>query len=705
MSSASTFSADSVTVSAPNGTGTDPWMRVDMIFRILPGPGNYKAVPGQRTFPPTATMQLLKVPTDQANNAVPGDNSFWGQYMQTPGQFSAGNHHSAVAGSRWWDYLTWNSARCDTVETNIFPVSGKANPGVDFNGNTYQSTLHESDPHFETLGILKGRCFMIDPTGTANSTNLSCDTTFTKVPGNLSGNWELVVGTGFDGQFSTKEYTKIIPDGLLTPGSHVQYFFRKQRTDGTGSFVLDPDTLNISPQLSESNFDGHRWQQFGVLPDMWKDPAFGGQGMACMLYIDNNDRRGDERIWVSVMDSIGGTRANKWGAHNGWHATGAGFGLYKETNPNIAQAFVSGKNQQPGTAWDMYGVKASESQATGGAHIGNRYATQPTGLMTGKGAAVGPKKDWLRTYYQYIAWLTGDGNTNNVGPVPNVGEDDIGLIEDFLSTAAGTSRPRSLLVQGDGFAEQCNDNGGVHLSFLTDYLFASLRDASYTNLTPVLVSCPDLTSDPAIVPNGDVYGIVNGCTSLNDVLTPGVSEASVAASYQAVGVNAPYVAGVEHVPTAGHNWHSLLLGWDMFNTYSRYCATSNGRLSYYYNAIPHMFGTLCTNWAPSSLTLDVPGNQHGGQFVNFMKISNSVSRNATVSFGVENSGRVRVRLYDVTGRVIRTLTDRTMEAGSSQNVMWDGRDDAGNQVARGVYFARIDFAKGAPINGRVVVLR
>jgi len=37
-------------------------------------------------------------------------------------------------------------------------------------------------------------------------------------------------------------------------------------------------------------------------------------------------RGGDERAWVSVMDSIGGTAPVKWGAHNGWHATGNGFG-------------------------------------------------------------------------------------------------------------------------------------------------------------------------------------------------------------------------------------------------------------------------------------------------------------------------------------------------------------------------------------------
>jgi hypothetical protein len=42
------------------------------------------------------------------------------------------------------------------------------------------------------------------------------------------------VAHGLDGSATTKEFSKIIPDGLLTPGSHVQYFYRK-------SHAVDPN--------------------------------------------------------------------------------------------------------------------------------------------------------------------------------------------------------------------------------------------------------------------------------------------------------------------------------------------------------------------------------------------------------------------------------------------------------------------------------
>ncbi len=135
---------------------------------------------------------------------------------------------------------------------------------------------------------------MIDTTKAASSSpaldNMSCNGV---VPA-----WLTTVPqtrTGWDGSATTKEFTKIIPDGLLTPGSHVQYFYRKSHSvDPLLEYAMCPDTNFITPQNGERSTDQHRWQQFAVLPDRWKNLAFGGQGMACMLYVDLDDRRGNE---------------------------------------------------------------------------------------------------------------------------------------------------------------------------------------------------------------------------------------------------------------------------------------------------------------------------------------------------------------------------------------------------------------------------
>src|SRR5262249_36773886 len=144
-------------------------------------------------------------------------------------------------------------------------------------GNGWMTCYHEGDPKFATLGISKFKCFVIDTTKAATAgtsgNNVSCNGVLpacvTTVPHSR---------TGYDGNSSTKEFTKIIPDGLLAPGSHVEYFFRKgHASNPTLEFALCPDTSRITSQPSEGSTDQHRWQQFAVLPDRWKSNSFGPQ--------------------------------------------------------------------------------------------------------------------------------------------------------------------------------------------------------------------------------------------------------------------------------------------------------------------------------------------------------------------------------------------------------------------------------------------
>jgi predicted outer membrane repeat protein len=58
----------------------------------------------------------------------------------------------------------------------------------------------------------------------------------------------------------------------------------------------------------------------------------------------------------------------------------------------------------------------------------------------------------------------------------------------------------------------------------------------------------------------------------------------------------------------------------------------------------------------------------------------------TVSFDLESPARVRLLIYDVRGRVVRTLLDRELAAGAHYE-KWDARDDTGAAVSSGVYFA------------------
>jgi flagellar hook assembly protein FlgD len=51
-------------------------------------------------------------------------------------------------------------------------------------------------------------------------------------------------------------------------------------------------------------------------------------------------------------------------------------------------------------------------------------------------------------------------------------------------------------------------------------------------------------------------------------------------------------------------------------------------------------------------------------------------------------GKVTLRVFDVSGRLVRTLVNGNLGPGT-ETVTWDGRDDRGEPVSSGVYFYRM----------------
>ena len=64
-----------------------------------------------------------------------------------------------------------------------------------------------------------------------------------------------------------------------------------------------------------------------------------------------------------------------------------------------------------------------------------------------------------------------------------------------------------------------------------------------------------------------------------------------------------------------------------------------------------------------------------------------------VAFELAAPGHVRVAVYNVRGRLVKTLTEGNLLAGS-HTLTWNGADDNGAPVASGVYFARIEGSAG-----------
>jgi len=69
---------------------------------------------------------------------------------------------------------------------------------------------------------------------------------------------------------------------------------------------------------------------------------------------------------------------------------------------------------------------------------------------------------------------------------------------------------------------------------------------------------------------------------------------------------------------------------------------------------------------------------------------------STVRFSVPTRGRVTLRIYDLAGRVVRTLVDGDLEPGD-HSTSWDARNDSGLRVEAGTYYARLSTIDGSAL--------
>ena len=85
-------------------------------------------------------------------------------------------------------------------------------------------------------------------------------------------------------------------------------------------------------------------------------------------------------------------------------------------------------------------------------------------------------------------------------------------------------------------------------------------------------------------------------------------------------------------------------------------------------------------------------------------VPNPFNPTTQISFDLAQSGRVALRIYDVAGRLVRTMIDKDMAAGRGYKEVWSGLDDQNQRVASGVYFYRLD-AVGVSFTKKMVVMK
>ncbi|UCG52646.1 MAG: T9SS type A sorting domain-containing protein, partial [Candidatus Latescibacterota bacterium] len=82
---------------------------------------------------------------------------------------------------------------------------------------------------------------------------------------------------------------------------------------------------------------------------------------------------------------------------------------------------------------------------------------------------------------------------------------------------------------------------------------------------------------------------------------------------------------------------------------------------------------------------------------------NPFNPSTTIAFSLNEKAETELAIYNIEGRLVRTLVDDTLDEGFKR-ITWDGKDAHGNHVSSGVYFYRLT-AGNRTLTKKMVLLK
>lgn len=448
------------------------------------------------------------------------------------------------------------------------------------------------------------------------------------------------------GEFA--ELNEIIRDNVLVAGTGIEYFVTANFTNTpTENFTL-PDTT------------GQFFAEFEILPGWILDG--GTPKFPCLLYIDAFNAGGE--FFIRNALNVLGTPHDKYD--------------YLDASSNWKAPLSRG-----GTGIENNGVSLPQL-------LGYKAILLNTGTLSAQCM-------WPEDFILLGDWLTAiicEGNTSRQGFILN-GDSPATILKSqgpaFLSTLGAVQVADS--YSGFGDEDYCirlerplvgGKYGTVNSINNYDY------DA-FGNWCPEKFSFDVVGAVGAGVGNRAFIDVGSGAaTNYAQVATQ--VDAAGAGNFRAVVDGVSYhhiserdaieecVADSAHIVTATYNEIAAALEWIFAGT------------------VP----TLCDN--PCTTPTDVPGEPIlSGVTRLYQNSPNPFHPRTVLRFSLAAAGNAALKIFDVNGRLVRTLTDGRLEGGAHE-LVWDGTDDVGHAVPSGVYWSQL--AAGDYVsNKKMVVLR
>jgi hypothetical protein len=187
----------------------------------------------------------------------------------------------------------------------------------------------------------------------------------------------------------------------------------------------------------------------------------------------------------------------------------------------------------------------------------------------------------------------------------------------------------------------------------------------------------------------DRFSLAGGCPIIRSYDGLSATTGTVTHRYRTGTVNSPYAAIIMNRNQA-LNWNTIMSSFSWFDIRDGFGDVPGRAETTLMRKILQC--VLPPGCQQSEDATDVPGGS-----VEAAPIKTSLHQNTpnpfnpttSISFDLARDGRVSLRIFDVSGRLVRTLVDRSMKAGLRQSLTWNGLSDAGTRVSSGVYFYQL----------------
>jgi len=447
-------------------------------------------------------------------------------------------------------------------------------------------------------------------------------------------------------------------------------------------------TANRYPFIGTTNIGGVDWTCIrmdytyvgdATLPGWGTTPSFLNPYVANRFNVDLNDNLFEPCDTVCYFYAATSTEAttyfsSEWGsttnindvAANPMEFTILPAGGWKRGGDILYVDGVDGFGNQP--YWDGALQVLSLSDKV------DRYDVRgpSSGVSNRPGGRVYNVQQQLNACYQKILWDTGLLSiTLGDGLGDPEKTDDYLLVNTFLSNLTS---PGGVYLCGDRVGQYLNGYAGIEaVNFRGTYMPFNLVTDNHRGAPTLYQVSPKIIHWPGRCFTDDFF-VFGGCPQLNDfdVFTASGSslvEMSYNTSMNANGGIVSNINGNARVMMSGFSF--AYIRDDELDGTSDRAKHLRDIIFWLGNLIPEPTGA-------------------GPAFKNELSQNypNPFNPQTTIAFSLKERGNVSLKVYNVSGELVRTLMNENQDKGAHTKV-WDGRNDSGQPVSSGVYFYKL----------------